>query len=234
MEVPSDVVKEDIDLLYHLLRKVSNKGEDWKRPVEGLFSHLMHGPYYNGLLDFEELYGILYLLPKVLKIAETELGIKGSVINRVVDLGCGRGWLGRGFGMHFKINTLLVDKRIEHISPRCNTVVRCKDLETPKGLNWLRKALEPEDLVVMCDFLHCLEDPDELLEALPDGQALIILEYTSPEHYAWLSSFYAQVKRYDAAAFSIERMIRMLKETRRQVPSWWNLDPYTMLATGDF
>lgn len=230
MEVSVNITKEDIDQLYHLLRKFSGSDE-FREPVEDIFTHLFKGPRYCHLLAYSEFYGQRYLLLEVIKfIYEFHLEDK---FKRVVDLGCGRGWLGHGIAHHFNAWPVLVDKRQTvggNLEERA-VIYHNVDLETEEGLVFLRSVLQPKDLIVMCDFLHCIENSKQLLEMLASHR-IIILEYTSPNDYSRLSSYHRQLKRYGAMAFSSEQLTRIVREATGRAPKAIVMDPYLMLVVG--
>lgn len=228
VEVSANITKEDVDQLYHLLRKFSNSGDEFIEPAKSIFTHIFYGPAYENLLAYSEFYGQRYLLPKVIDLIHKFHW--EDKFKRVVDLGCGRGWLGYGVAHRFNKWPVLVDKRSNVSAPlQDRTMFYCLNLETGKDLRYLKAVLEPKDLIVMSDYLHCIENPKQLLGVL-ESHSMIILEYTSSGNYSWLSSYYHQLKRYGATAFSSEQLTRIVREATGRVPKAVVMDPYLMMV----
>ncbi len=243
MEVTRDITKDDMDTLYHLLRQISNSDdEELKMSVNGIVTHLFEGPSYKSLVGYSQFYGRRYLIPKVLHAIKTDpsLGLnQPGRFDRIVDIGCGLGWLGRGLSGHFNAQVLFIDKR-DHISLQTmkewrelhfSFEVRYTDLEIEMGLGFLKSCLKDKDLVVMCDFLHCIDDPSSLLKLLAPWP-MIILEYCSPKNYPWLCSFQKQLKRYGATAYHMGQLVTIVHNATGIEPKYVALDPYLMLVVG--
>lgn len=189
--------KEDFDELYHLLRKVSNEPQDDRSMfppqniISGLVRHVLGGGDYLALVQYSTFYGEKYLMePTGEAIAEI-----GWEFSRVVDLGCGLGWLGRGLATGLGVDYMGVDKR-----PWTGMNVQRIDLETQKGMNVLKAILLPSDILVMSDFLHCIDDPVGLIDELGDWP-MAVLEYTN-EHEDYMVSYADQLKRHGAEAIA--------------------------------
>jgi len=189
--------KEYIDMLYHLLRQASNEPPDARAsfPLQhlilGLARHLLGGGDYLALNQYLAYYGEKHLLvPTAEEIADRDWEF-----NRVVDLGCGLGWLGRGLSLKLDVPCLGVDKR-SWTTP--NMVVL--DLETEKGLSTLKSMLGSKDILVMSDFLHCIDDPVGFLSELK-AWPVVVLEYTN-EHPDYMVSYADQIRRYGAEAIA--------------------------------
>jgi len=89
----------------------------------------------------------------------------------------------------------------------------------------VRSQIKPGDLIVMSDFLHCVEDPAKIIKAFPDC-AMAILEYI-PTNIAWAESYMDQLKRYGGNPFSREEFGEIIIETGRNV-YMENIGPYVL------
>ena len=174
MSSQTTLTKQEADLLYHLLRKAAVSSE---RDVIGkLAKHLLQGPWYKGLLSFSSWYGRTYLLERI------PWHVWEGEVSRVLELGAGYGWLGKGLSKKLKVPYLSVDKRKEN---KPHIVL---DLETWAGIEKLCAILGREDLVVMSDLLHCMEPGWvlELMDVLSENR-LLILEYDVQGEYGAVS-----------------------------------------------
>jgi len=187
--------KEDIDRLYHLLRKVSNTTErnsPLPNMIYGLSRHLLAGGDYLSLIQFLSYYGETFLVEPVTK-ALKESGWK---FDRVVELGAGLGWLGRRIAINYdNCPALFVDKR------PWTMIDLVADIETPEGMTQVLNTLKQDDLIVMSEFVHCLNNPIEVLEQFSRWPKLII-EYQSEnlEHH---ESYTRQIQRYGAGQIQL-------------------------------
>lgn len=190
--------QQQLDELYHLLRLASNELGIVGRVVLGLAHHLsdVEGDY-SRLLAFSSYYGNKYLVSPVCKIIKDSYG--GLEFNRVVELGAGNGWLAEGicrvvWGEPTISNCLLVDKRQWRTSK-----TMLLDLETSDGVSDLLEELRPTDLVVSCDFLHCIDNPASLIGDL-ETYNMVMLEYI-PVNIHHRKSYREQLTRYGAKPF---------------------------------
>ena len=201
--------KKQVDELYHLLRVASNmKGTEaagmrWSVQEEidtiyGITRHLLAGGDYLALIKFSAYYGRRFLLTRVCD----ELIRAGWKPSRVVELGAGLGWLGRGVSTRFGlIPCLYVDKRPWAL------IDLLADLETEQGVEDVLATMKDGDLVVMSELLHCLDDPKGTMSHFSKWP-MAILEY-APVNEEYANSYRIQVGRYGAdpiAAKSFEDM----------------------------
>lgn len=168
--------KPYIDELYHQLRLLYITDDiPQKEAIMGLVSHLTKPSKtqgdYVGLLRFLTYYGEQFLLKKVYKA----ILLCNLRCERVVDLGAGFGWLGRGISnLAGGLPNLFVDKRQW---PLVDVVA---DVETQSGRERVLDELKPNDLIVMGELLHCLEDPAKALQPF-SRWPMVAVEYY-PEH----------------------------------------------------
>jgi hypothetical protein len=213
------MTKNQLDELYHLLRVAANDAASPHQSINldtglspseeghrifGLAKHLLSTPDYEALVQYCALYGSRYLLPQASAYIKRTSRDRKRSYSRVVELGAGLSWLGRGLALSLSrtkspddlssVTTLLVDKRPW---PFIDEVL---DLETQQGMIKLGKLLLPDDLIVMVDFLHCVDYPEELVKELL-GYDMLILEY-SPDNADYLKSYDTQLGRYGATPFS--------------------------------
>lgn len=217
--------KYELDLLYHHLRVASNDADHQDTgagltPAEvgdrifGLCRHLLAGGDYDALVRFNEYYGTKFLLPQVV----TAIQNSGWKFDRVVELGAGLGWLGRGLAAETGFKpALFIDKRpwvlIDIVT----------DLESAAGLDRVLGRLKPRDLIIMADLLHCLEEPRRLIDQLA-GWKLVILEYC-PSSPRLRQSFTCQIARYGAKALSADDLDYITSKGGRLVGG---LEPYVL------
>ncbi len=217
--------KDQIDQLYHLLRQLSNESADPSdnidrlskltpsqeaAAIKGLVNHL-DKDNYSQLLSFCSMYGMKYILPSVIRI------IRENEIHpaRFIDVGCGNGWLGSNLGVRFNTSYKLVDKR-EHIMG-----IEVLDLETHRGLEAFKDMLDDYDIITMCDFLHCVNNPEEILSALHDHH-VVVVEYV-PSLVSHMESYKAQLQRYGATPFNQDEIRDLLFP---RVLDMIDIDPY--------
>lgn len=214
--------KDQIDELYYLLRETSNEGHRQQSTeitdaMYGLAGHLLAGRDYLRLVQYSKYYGDKFLLEPTYEAIRR----RGWVPERFVDLGAGLGWLGRGLASKFKIASILsVDKR------RWAVIDVLADLETPKGIRELQELLKEGDIIVMSDFLHCVENPHEILTAFSE-HPMAVLEYSSTNpDYA--RNYRDQLERYGGDYIDPEELTRMLSDLGRTVDIE-DLDPYILV-----
>ena len=164
--------KEFIDELYHQLRLLYLSGDTQeKEAIRGITSHLTQSSStqgdYVGLLRFLSYYGERFLL----KAVENAVRSAKLKANRIVELGAGFGWLGRGLSNIFNVPAVFVDKRQWVFTD----VVA--DLETKNGRKRVLDVMEPGDLIVMSELLHCLNEPRAVLEPFRSWP-MVVVEYS--------------------------------------------------------
>lgn len=227
--------KEQVDQLYHLLRVASNITGEATMAIEGkpmsiktgltpheqvsvlygLCRHLLAGGDYSALVRFSQYYGLSYLLgPTYESIRQKEWEF-----TRVVELGAGLGWLGRGLASKFGfLPPLFVDKRpwvlIDVVA----------DLETESGREDVLRRLRADDLIIAADFLHCLGNPEEVMKYF-SGWPAAILEY-SPADIECAESYSIQIGRYGASSIMPETFREMFPGRKVDIV---DLDPYILL-----
>lgn len=215
--------KEQIDNFYHLLRVVSNsKQADLALTVHeninifsGLSRHLLGGGDYLALVQFLQFYGVKFLLdPTFERLSKT-----GWKYDRVVEFGAGLGWLGRGIAAKAGLlPTVFVDKRAWTLTD----VIA--DLETMAGTEQVLELMKPNDLIVMSEFLHCLDAPKRVME--PFGRwPILALEYcpTNPAHR---DSYDVQIKRYGARPVDPSEYPQIFHD---RMVDMVDLDPYILI-----
>lgn len=179
--------KYEVDEYYHDLRMLYLSSDvQQKEAILGITTHLTtpEGDY-NGLLRYLAWYGESYLLPEVLGVLH-QSNVKFS---RIVDFGAGLGWLGRGIADGYKgLPTLFVDKRQWVLTDII------ADLETTNGRDRVLDALQPGDIIVMSELLHCLDNPEKVLKPFEKWPMLVV------EYSAW-SSRYMQSYNEQIAKF---------------------------------
>jgi len=176
------------DELYHLLRCLSNEeDEEAIDAVLGITRHLLEGGDYTELTRYSKFYGERFLVSRVAQ----EIKTAGWDFLRVADIGCGLGWLGSGISARFGLLPVVkVDKR------SWPGVTLLADLETEEGVTELLRVLDPSYIVVMADFLHCIDHPEDLVVKLRPWNK-VVLEYF-PAHNPYKASYSKQILRYGA------------------------------------
>lgn len=187
--------KEQIDQLYHLMRVASCSSHEELLALSQLSRHLLSGGDYLSLIQYSAFYGEKYLLEPVFKA----LVDHHVDFDRVVEFGAGLGWLSRGLASLYAraglntIGTLTIDKRA------WGGIGIVADLETAEGIEEVRSSLGITDLILMCDFLHCVEDPTAFIDEFPDWP-MAVLEYM-PGDPEYIVSFHEQLERFGASSF---------------------------------
>lgn len=221
--------KQEIDQLYHLLRRVSNIFEDKKlstktcltpqeqiNVVYGLCRHLLAGGDYSALVQYSQYYGESYLLSPTFQAIKAT----GWQPKRIVEFGAGLGWLARGLSAKFgMLPTLFVDKRPW---PLINLVA---DLETQEGVDKVLNELEDGDLIVSCDLLHCLEDPQQAMADFAEWP-MAMLEYC-PSSEELKGSYSTQIRRYGACPLTFYPELKDIFPNR--VNRTISIDPYVLI-----
>ncbi len=214
--------KEQIDELYYLLREVSNEGNRQQSTeitdaIYGLAGHLLAGKDYLRLIQYLRYYGEKFLVkPTYEAILE-----KGWEPARFVELGAGLGWLCRGLASKFKVkNVLTVDKR------PWMAIDVLADLETSEGIIEVYDKLMVGDVIVMSDFLHCVETPEDILRAYP-GYPMAILEHM-PRDNRRRAQIQEQLKRYGSNPIEPIALTNMLRVLGREADIK-DLDPYILI-----
>jgi len=213
--------KQQWDQLYHLLRTASNSSDKEElEAIVGITDHLIehrNEGCYGGLLDYLTYYGNRFLLDKTCRIVESQ----ALDFSRIVDFGAGFGWLGEGMSKYFKVPFLQIDKR------RWSGNTMVADFETPEGIESVLSVLKPDDLIVMSDFLHCLDNPDKIIAKFTAWN-LVVLEYV-PFSLDYMDSYKTQLERLGAKPFlgwgSIMN-VDPFPSHRKVCP--FNLDPYIL------
>lgn len=184
--------KEQLDEHYHNLRVLCVTNDvPQKEAVAGITAHLtqLQGDYI-GLLRFLDYYGERFILPEVTSL----LYSSGHLFkfSRIVELGAGFGWLGRGISNAYGLMPVtFVDKR-QYIF---TDIVA--DVETKNGVERIFDELREGDLIVMSELLHCLDDPRKALRPFTKWPMLVI-EY-HPINQDYLDSYLAQIKKFGCA-----------------------------------
>jgi len=221
--------KQDIEQLYHLLRLASNISEDHKMntktcltPQEqvdviyGLCRHLLAGGDYLALVKYSQFYGESYLVEPTFN-AIKEYGWQPK---RIVELGAGLGWLARGLSAKFGMMPyLLVDKRPW---PLIGLVA---DLETEEGKGLILNALQEDDLIVACDLIHCLDEPNDIMDDFSSWRT-VVLEYY-PVDLAHRGSYSMQIHRY--GAWPILSLSLLEEVFSGRVVTTTNIAPYVLM-----
>ncbi len=215
--------KGQLDELYHLLREVSNEGSrtyptDITDAIYGLAGHLFAGTDYLRLIQYCKFYGEKFLLQPTYEAIQE----RGWQPSRIVEFGAGLGWLCRGLAVKFKTaDVITVDKR-----PWVGTDI-LTDLETPAGRDQVKLLLKDGDIIVMSDFLHCVESPLDILKAFPECP-MAILEYL-PVNRAYAESYRTQLRRYGGNPIqSVELISDMLGGLGRKADVR-DLEPYILM-----
>lgn len=199
--------KGDLDTLYHVLRKASLSDKETKKAVDSICTHLCRGPSYQDLDEWLSYYGKKYILPHVLD-ALANCHVKFS---HVIELGAGTGWLGQEIAATYRVDCALVDKRypiekMDNVWDRTysrpdghSTTWSHLDLETDDGLKALTNTLRPGDLLIMSEFLHCLDDPESVVASLVH-YPWVVVEYDAADPI-YGQSYIEQLAKYGATAY---------------------------------
>lgn len=207
--------KEQVDELYHLLRVASNtKGEE-AAALYGLARHLLAGGDYLALIQYSAHYGRRFLVEPVIQhIKDTSWQF-----SRIVEFGAGLGWFGRGLVSGFNYcPCMFVDKR------PWTMIDVVADLETEVGKKTVLSRMLPDDVIVMADVLHCLDDPKGIMSCFSQWP-LAALEYCSATRH-YLESYSIQISRYGAQPVGVEQYKDMFPNRKVDVV---DLDPYILL-----
>ncbi len=188
--------KVDIDELYHLLRVASNDAATItyasdSSKIFGLARHLLAGGDYLALIQFEAWYGENFLLTPAYEFLLDEHIIPKTII----DIGAGSGWLGRGLACAFATDKVFtVDKR------PWGGITHMLNMESAEDRQYLREQYPPDNLgttlITMCDFLHCVDCPRDIIQDFAD-YPMLILEYMGYDDDDF-ASYKTQLNRYGA------------------------------------
>ena len=216
------VTQEEIDQLYHLMRKVSNEeGPSYiEQPgvfIAGLARHLFGGGDYLALLQYLDWYGDTFLRVNVNEYIES----MDWKFNRVVEFGAGLSWLSLGIASHFGIEYYTIDKR------PWGGVKRVLDLETPEGRTAALHGMHDDDIIVMSDFIHCVKDPAEIIDTFSKWK-MIILEYAPFDDDMW-DSYNTQLKRHGADPMTSSSWLTFVGSIKRK-HTVIAFDPYEMVV----
>jgi len=194
------MLKEDYDIYYHILRKASNECAGNTRKQEeasrllGLARHLLGGGDYLALIQYSAMYGEKFLIKPAIDLITKE-GLKPT---RVIDIGAGLGWLGRGLtlklmqGCISEPDLVTVDKR------NWSMITERLDIEDKDDRDYLIHTYPPDGstLVTMCEFLHCTDNQKEIVDAFYDYD-LLVIEYVGFDEDSF-TSYQEQLRRYGA------------------------------------
>lgn len=219
--------QNDLDEFYHLLRKLSNDRSDngilQLGIVKGLARHILDGGDYLALVQWSEYYGTNYLLKPSFQI----LIKNGIQPKRIIDIGAGLGWLGRGLQLKYsqKLNYLPLLKTID--KRNWTAIDTIANMEDDTDRQKVISSLVDGDLVVMCDFLHCTTNPDVILDDLRKYDTLI-LEYMSLIG-DYRDSYFKQLSRYGATSFGSDQLSSIISKGFRKATAV-NADGQYILA----
>ena len=181
--------RRQLDEMYHLLRELNTSGDMVQQEaIAGIVSHLTTPKGdYTGLLRFLTYYAEKYELPDVLKFAHKNIDMDS--VTGIIELGAGFGWLARGLSSEFNNKSFnLVDKR------QWVGIDIVADIESTNGIKRVLDFLNPNDLIVMSEFLHCLPDPKLVMDKFAKWP-LLVIEYM-PENQRHNDSFIAQLTNF--------------------------------------
>lgn len=194
--------KEFYDQFYHLLRVHSNEMARSEDPEEtqamrGITNHLLSSKgEYVGLLQFLSYYGKKYIAPQVTAILDDSVRI-GHLESpkRIVDFGAGLGWLSDHLSYHLSrlenpVPNIKIDKR------QWFGIDIVADVESSNGLLRILDALKEGDLIVMCEFLHCITNGNYLMDKLGKYPVVIIEYFSGRADYQ--DSYKTQIVRFGA------------------------------------
>jgi len=190
----------DIDLLYHLLRKVHNSNDpELIESVSALSKHLLCGGDYPSLLKFLSYYGTNFLLEDIIPIMRD---IKQEEkFERVVEFGCGYSWLSLGLYPYLDyVPTWKIDKR------NWSLVDLVADLETTSGQQKVLDTLKPNDIIIMSEFIHCLDDPYNVM--LPFKKwPKVVIEYMPTYPPDFSISYMEQISKYGCSPVTLTYLL---------------------------
>lgn len=208
--------KVQFDELYHNLRRLCvTEDMHQKEAVAGIVSHLTRPQGdYTGLLRFLSYYGETFLLPSI--VEQLRSASKVLRFSRIVDLGAGFGWLGRGISNAFNLMpAVFVDKR------QWVLIDIVADIESKNGVKRVLDVLRDGDLIVMSELLHCLNDPEETLRPFTKWPILAV-EYW-PLDALLRASYNDQIKKFSCKPIGNIRDVFPSSKIHTHV-----MDPYTM------
>lgn len=218
--------KEQLDELYHLLRVASNHASNTMvktglsdleviDTIGGLSKHLLAGGDYPALIKFSMYYGRRFLLKPTYEAIEHT----SWQFDRIIELGAGTGWLGRGLSAELDLlPCVFIDKRPWVL---IDTIA---DLETKEGRQEVLGLLKDGDLLVMADLLHCLKTPKEIMSCFSKWP-MAILEYCSTDT-EYMESYTTQIARYGANPVMVESYADMFPDREVEIV---DLDPYILI-----
>lgn len=198
--------KHTLDVLYHMLRVVrTNTGLDSTEleAVAGISSHILSKQGdYTGLMRFLNYYGTRFTAPEATEIIRSNKfrldEFEKENIDRIVDIGSGSGWLSIFMANNLELKNLRIDKR------QWTGIDIVADVETTNGIKRVLDVLTPHDLIIMSEFLHCVEKPVQIVEQF-ERWPILIIEYM-PTVEAWEDSYTKQIKLMGAEAMTMRRI----------------------------
>lgn len=206
-----------IDELYHLLRLVSNTGDaEFSSIIFGLCRHLLDGGDYTALLEYLDYYGTNALLPTIastLKRSDFEF-------DRLVEFGAGNAWMSKGISGHFGLLPVIkIDKRpwpgIDYIA----------DLEDLKDRSKITGIMKPNDLIVMSEFLHCIDNTAEVMTPFKYWNKIIIEYMPTVKRWGW--SYDKQIRRYGCEPLSSGYLEMIFG--KKQIVNSIDINPYRLI-----
>ena len=220
--------QNDYDNLYHMLRRFSNGSPETRRAAYCIASHLLRAPDYEHLLTWSTRYGMMFLQMHVKEVLQKAWPDRS--FPKVIELGAGFGWLGMTVAQHYGVDALLVDNRA-HLqgNPLGLYSYELVDLENGERREKFTDKIWTGDMIVMCDFLHCVDDPAAVLKSF-SGCPMLIMELTFPETDAYRESFKKQIERYGATAFKPSDVWAIVDDAGCKII--WSEDhwPYTFIC----
>jgi len=206
--------KDIIDHVYHFLRLLSNEeNPEAADAVSGLSSHLLGDGDYPALLRYLKYYGDTYLIDTIYQ------ELDDLEFDRIIEFGSGLAWLSNGIAARRGMTPVItVDKR----PWGCTSVIA--DLEKHTDRRRIADSISTTDIIVMSEFLHCLEDPMEVMASFTNNY-LVIVEYM-PLNKQWRASYCDQLVRYNACSMSADFLNMMFGERVSKVV---DIDPYVLL-----
>lgn len=214
--------KAKLDTLYYLLREVSNEASIQQSPeladaVYRLAGHLLAGTNYLGLVRYSRYYGEQFLLQPTYEAIHR----KNWGPTRFVEFGAALGWLCRGLAVKFGIKDVFtVDKRA------WTAIDLIADLETVHGIKCVQEIMKDGDVIVMSDFLHCIDNVQELLQSF-SKYPIAALEYV-PTNQLYRINYIEQLKRYGGSPMESGVLINILGNLGRKIDVE-DLDSYILI-----